>query len=115
MTGESCVPAIVTDDVYSIFEEQEIVPSLADTMISQSGKNKGEGDSGGGGKFEKMAVGRVVYAEEEKMLAFGPVSCVQAQGKLHLISINRPNDFKSAIYFRSRCSRAHPHFESDKN
>ena len=77
MTGESCVPAIVTDDIYSIFEEQEVVPSLADTMTS---KSKGDGDSSGAGKFEKMAVGRVVYAEAEKMLAFGPVSCVQAQG-----------------------------------
>ena len=74
MTGESCVPAIVTDDVYSIFEEQEIVSSLADSMTS---KNK---DDPGAGKIEKLAVGKVVYAEAEKMLAFGPVSCAQMQG-----------------------------------
>ena len=75
VTGESCVPAIVTDDVYSIFEEQEIVPSLADSI---GGRDKNKGD--GGGRLEKMAVGKVVYAEAEKMLAFGPVSCAQAQG-----------------------------------
>lgn len=56
-------------------------------MISTNDKNKSDGDSGGGGKFEKMAVGRVVYAEAEKMLAFGPVSCVQAQGTSHLLGI----------------------------
>lgn len=80
ITGESCVPAIVTDDVYSIFEEQEIVASLADSTVSKGDKDKR--DSGGAGKFEKLAVGKVVYAEAEKMLAFGPVSCTQSQGEL---------------------------------
>jgi hypothetical protein len=56
--------------VYSIFEEQEIVHSLADST--------GDKSSEGGGKIEKLAVGKVVFAETEKILAFGPVSCGQA-------------------------------------
>ncbi len=54
----------------SIFEGQEVAHSLADST--------GDKSTEGGGKIEKLAVGKVVYAQSEKMLAFGPVSWGQA-------------------------------------
>jgi hypothetical protein len=38
----------------------------------------GDKSAEGGGKIEKLAMGKVVYAESEKMLAFGPLSWGQA-------------------------------------
>ena len=94
VTGESCVPAIVTDDFYSIFEEQEIVHSLADST--------GDKSSEGGGKIEKLPVGKVVFAETEKMLAFGPVSCnSQAAGKgvIERVRISNPTKIDIKVKF----------------
>jgi hydrocephalus-inducing protein len=93
VTGESCVPAIVTDDVNNIFEEQEIVHSLADST--------GEKSSEGGGKVEKLAVGKVVYAETEKMLAFGPVSCSLASGRgvVERVKISNPTKIDIKVKF----------------
>jgi len=93
VTGESCVPAIVTDDFYSIFEEQEIVHSLADST--------GDKSSEGGGKIEKLPVGKVVFAETEKMLAFGPVSCSSQAGKgvLERVRISNPTKIDIKVKF----------------
>eukprot|EP01034_Spumella_vulgaris_P022205 gene22205-28319_t len=93
ITGESCVPAIVNDDVNSIFEEQEVVHSLADSTGDKSAE--------GGGKIEKLAVGKVVYAESEKMLAFGPVSCGQAgRGMVERIRISNPTKIDTKVKIR---------------
>ena len=69
LPGDSCFPAITTDDTTSIFEEQEVVNSLADLVGGT------EGDVGS--KLDKLAVGKVIYAEKEKILAFGPIMCGQ--------------------------------------
>eukprot|EP01032_Pedospumella_encystans_P008479 gene8479-10061_t len=93
VTGESCVPAIVTEDINSIFEEQEVVHSLADST--------GEKSSEGGGKLEKLAVGKVVFAEIEKMLAFGPVSCGASSGRgvVERVKISNPTKIDIKVKF----------------
>jgi hypothetical protein len=97
--GESCLPAIVTDDIYSIFEEQQIVNSLADVTAPKS--DDGEAASSGG-KVDKLAVGKVVYAEVENLLAFGPVMCSSGLGKgaVEKIRITNPTKIDTRVFFK---------------
>ena len=67
LSGESCAPAISDKDIMSIFEEQEVVSSMDDTT---------------GGKLERLPVGKVVFAERENILAWGPVLCNSGLGGL---------------------------------
>lgn len=93
LVGESCQPAIVCDDMASIFEEQEIVNSLAEFTGGKS--------SEGEGKLEKLPIGKVVYAESEKMLAFGPVCCSQSgRGVVERIRISNPTKIDIKAKFR---------------
>eukprot|EP01038_Epipyxis_sp_PR26KG_P004323 gene4323-6124_t len=94
MVGESCVPAIVNDDVNSIFEEQEVVSSLLDVT--------GKKDAESVGKIEKLGIGKVVYAEHEKILAFGPVSCGQSnsRGAIERIRISNPTKIDVKVKFQ---------------
>lgn len=98
VTGESCFPAIVDNDVHNIFEEQEIVHSLGDL----SGANDPNSGSDSSGKFEKLPFGKVVYAETEKMLAFGPVLCGQpnTKGTAERIKISNPTKIDTRVKFR---------------
>ena len=97
VTGESCFPAIVDNDIHNIFEEQEQINSLNDI-----GGNSGDGGSESSGKFEKLPFGKVVYAETEKMLAFGPVLCGQpsAKGVCERIKISNPTKIDTKVKFR---------------
>lgn len=92
--GDSCFPAITTEDTTSIFEEQEVVNSLADLV----GGN--EGDIGS--KLDKLAVGKVIYAEKEKILAFGPIMCGQpgTKGVMERIKISNPTKIDCKVKFR---------------
>jgi len=89
VTGDSCVPAIINEDNDSIFEEQEVVSSLADSGASD------------GGKIEKLPVGKVIYAEKEKILAFGPVLCGQQgfKGASERIRITNPTKIDAKVRF----------------
>jgi hypothetical protein len=95
LTGESCVPAILVDDVVGIFEEQEVVSSLAESI--------GNGDSSiaGGVKVDKIGVGKVVYAEADKVLAFGPVLCGAAgsRGVVERVKITNPTKIDTRVAF----------------
>lgn len=97
--GESCLPAIVTDEIHSIFEEQQIVNSLADVTAPKS--DDGEAASSGG-KVDKLAVGKVVYAEVENLLAFGPVMCSSGLGKgaVEKIRITNPTKIDTRVFFK---------------
>ena len=104
IAGESCFPSITTDDFNSIFEEQEIVPSLA--LI------EGKLDSGIG----KLPIGKVVFAELERALVFGPVLCGQAGGKglTERIRITNPTkiDVKVKLRLDPRSAVAEPQKKS---
>jgi hypothetical protein len=92
LVGESCLPAMVCNDFNSIFEEQEIVSSLAES----TGEN-----SVAGGKIEKLPVGKVVFAEAEKTLAFGPVSCAQSgRGVMERVKITNPTKIDIKAKFK---------------
>eukprot|EP01041_Mallomonas_annulata_P003640 gene3640-7257_t len=93
--GDSCFPAIVTDDTHSIFEEQEVVGSLLDVI----GGSEGQGTT----KIEKMPMGKVVYCESEKMLVFGPVVCASGPGKgiSERIKITNPTKIDAKVKFRT--------------
>jgi hypothetical protein len=92
LTGESCVPAIVVDDFVGIFEEQEVVSSLADAVGS---------GSAGAGKAEKIGVGKVVFAEADKVLAFGPVLCgtSTSRGVVERVKITNPTKIDTKVNF----------------
>ena len=89
VTGESCIPAITNEDYESIFEEQEVVSSLLDSGMSD------------GGKIEKLPVGKVIYAEKENILAFGPVLCGQQgyKGACERIRITNPTKIDAKVRF----------------
>ena len=97
LSGDSCFPAITTTDTTSIFEEQEVVNSLADLV----GGN--EGDIGS--KLDKLAVGKVIYAEKEKILAFGPITCGQpgTRGVMERIKISNPTKIDTKVKLRIPC------------
>ena len=101
VSGDSCFPAITVDDVHTIFEEQEVVKSLSDVIApadGTGGNNAGQGSS----KIEKLAVGKVVYAETERMLAFGPIVCGTGQGKgaVERIRISNPTKIDTRVKCR---------------
>ena len=94
LPGDSCFPAITTEDTTSIFEEQEVVNSLADLVGGT------EGDVGS--KLDKLAVGKVIYAEKEKILAFGPITCGQpgTRGVMERIKISNPTKIDTKVKLR---------------
>ena len=59
-----------------------------------------EGDVGS--KLDKLAVGKVVYAEKEKILAFGPIMCGQpgTRGVMERIKISNPTKIDCKVKFR---------------
>lgn len=87
VTGDSCIPAIVDDDMNGIFEEQEVVSQLSEASSS--------------GGIEKLPVGKVVFASQENMLAFGPVLCnnTGAKGVLERIKITNPTKIDAKVKF----------------
>ena len=93
--GESCTPSIVTDDIQSIFEEQEIIHSLNDIKSGTEGSVK----------LENVGIGKVVYSQVEKMLAFGPVMCTTGgrSGSVERIRITNPTkiDVKASFAIQS--------------
>lgn len=102
VSGESCFPAIVVNDFPNIFEEQEVVHSLSDIIESEANAAQLVG------KFEKLSVGKVVYAEVEKMLAFGPVMCNPSGGKgvMERIRISNPTKIDAKVRFRVASTKA---------
>ena len=97
LSGDSCFPAIVNDDVLNIFEEQEVVKDLAGSVVGGE-----EGDGGAAGKIDKLPPGKVVYAETEKLLAFGPVLCgmAGAKGVMERIRITNPTKVDTKVRFK---------------
>lgn len=93
VTGDSCFPSIMTEDISSIFEELEVVPSLS----LPSGGVDGE-DS----KYSKLPVGKVVYAERERLMAWGPVMCgtLGSKGVVERIRITNPTKIDVKVKFK---------------
>ncbi len=92
VSGESCFPAITINASNSIFEEQEVVEAISESV-----------PEGGAGKIEKLPVGKVVYAETENILAFGPIMCnanVQSKGTMERIRITNPTKIDTKVNFK---------------
>ena len=90
INGESCFPAIVTSDYSSIFEEQEIISSL--DMI------EGKPDE----RVENLPPGKVLFAELERTLVFGPILCNQTgnKGAIERIRITNPTKIDVKVRLR---------------
>ena len=104
VVGESCVPAIVTDDIHSIFEEQQIVHSLDELKT-------GGIDAGASVKIENIGIGNVVYSMVEKMLAFGPVMCGIAGGRsgcVERIKLTNPTKIDVKVSFAIKSAEEPP-------
>ena len=96
VVGESCTPYIVTEDIQSIFEEQEVIHSLSDIKSGTEGSVK----------IENIGIGKVIYSQVEKMLAFGPVMCTTVGGRsgcVERIRITNPTkiDVKASFAIKS--------------
>ncbi|CAM9160782.1 unnamed protein product, partial [Discosporangium mesarthrocarpum] len=98
--GESCIPGIQTKDWRSIFEEQSVIPSLADAL--------GGGQRGGGDGYPSVVVGGiggstgagVCFAEEEKMFMFGSVVSSQTPaGVCERFKITNNNKIPCTVTF----------------
>lgn len=103
LLAESCVPGIVTSDWRDIFEEQAVIPSLADVMddawAAGRGGGNGDGAAGGGGGGGR-AGGRVCFAEEQRMFAFGSVVSSQAPtGICERFKISNSNKIPCTVKF----------------
>jgi hypothetical protein len=93
ITGDSCFPSIMTEDIPGIFEELEVVPSLS----LPSGGVDGEDC-----KYTKLPVGKVVFAERERLMAWGPVMCGASgsKGVVERIRITNPTKIDIKVKFK---------------
>ena len=103
LLAESCVPGIVTSDWRDIFEEQSVIPSLADVIddawAAGRGGGNGDGAAGGGGGGGR-AGGRVCFAEEQRLFAFGSVVSSQAPtGICERFKISNSNKIPCTVKF----------------
>ena len=109
LLAESCVPGIVTSDWRDIFEEQSVIPSLADVIDDAwaaaasggggGGLGGGDGAAGGGGRGGR-AGGRVCFAEEQHMFTFGSVVSSQAPiGICERFKISNSNKIPCTVKF----------------
>ncbi len=113
LLAESCVPGIVTSDWRDIFEEQSVIPSLADVMDdawaaaagggggASGGRGGGGGDGAAGGAGRGgRAGGRVCFAEEQRMFTFGSVVSSQAPiGICERFKISNSNKIPCTVKF----------------
>ncbi|CAM9776198.1 unnamed protein product, partial [Laminaria digitata] len=87
LLAESCVPGILTSDWREIFEEQSVIPSLAETMD--------DGGGGGGG-----AGGKHCFAEAERMFTYGSVVSSQTPvGVCERFKITNSNKIPCTVKF----------------
>lgn len=103
LLAESCVPGIITSDWRDIFEEQSVIPSLADVVddawAAGRGGGSGDGAAGGGGGGGR-AGGRICFAEEQRMFAFGSVVSSQAPtGICERFKISNSNKIPCTVKF----------------
>lgn len=100
LLAESCVPGIVTSNWRDIFEEQSVIPSLADVAddswaAAAAVAGGGSGRPGGG-----RAGGRVCFAEEQRMFTFGSVVSSQAPaGICERFKISNANKIPCTVKF----------------
>lgn len=104
LLAESCVPGIITSDWRDIFEEQSVIPSLADVVddawAAARGGGNGDGAAGGGGAGGGRAGGRVCFAEEQRVFAFGSVVSSQAPaGICERFKISNSNKIPCTVKF----------------
>ena len=115
LVGDSCYPCIITDDKSSIFEEIEVVPSLTALIESGTGAGEGVGAEMGTGtrtgmrtgtgddeKHGRVPVGKVVFAEKENIMMWGPVMCGagDTRGVAERIRITNPTKIDIKVKFR---------------
>jgi len=93
LVGESCVPGISTDDWRTIFEEQAIVPSLAEKPGLKS-------KAAPGAKQDITSSG-VFFAEKERLFTFGSVVCSKENKKTNCerFKIFNPNRITAMVDF----------------
>lgn len=114
LLAESCVPGIVTSHWRDIFEEQSVIPSLADVMdddwaaaaaAAAGGKGRGgggggDGAGGGSGASGGRAGGRVCFAIEQLMFTFGSVVSSQVPvGICERFKISNSNKIPCTVKF----------------
>lgn len=111
LSGESCYPAIVNTDFNTIFEEQEVITTI-DEYLSDSQTSSNPSINLGETlslhitpKIDKLAIGKVLFAQRENLLAFGPVMCNPfgsnlKAGVTERIKISNPTKVDTTVRFK---------------
>jgi len=86
IVGETCHPGILTNDFRSVFEEQDVIPSLAEALA-----NKTSGDD---------IMMRPCYCEEEVLFTYGSVVCSShPKGVVERFKISNPHKIPCSVKF----------------
>ena len=110
LSGESCYPVIITEDNYSIFEEIEVISSLS-TLTNSNNNSNGSSNSNNdnnnnnnnnNGKNGKLPIGKVVFAEKERIMLWGAVMCGSygTKGYVQRIRITNPSKIDIKVKFK---------------
>ena len=113
VTGDSCYPCIITEDTSSIFEEIEVISSLASSTVTVTGMRAGMGSRTGMGtgteigseddeKHSRVPVGKVIFAEKENIMMWGAVMCDSGdtRGVAQRVRITNPTKIDTKVKFR---------------
>ena len=109
IAGDSCYPCIITEDTSSIFEEIEVISSLASLVESCTGTGMGSGLEIGAGmgsrddeKHSRVPVGKVIFAEKENIMVWGAVMCGagDTRGVAQRVRITNPTKIDTKVKFR---------------
>jgi hydrocephalus-inducing protein len=88
IVGETCHPGILTNDFRSIFEEQSVIPSLAEALANK-----------GGGVGDDLSL-RPCYCEEEVLFTYGSVVCSNhPKGAVERFKISNPQKIPCTVKF----------------
>ena len=98
LVGETAHPAINTKDLRSVFEEQSVVPSLAEAIASRAISDP----------HGAVASIKPCYAESEKLFTFGCVltSSVVLKGVVERFKISNPNKIPCTVKFALSAAEA---------
>ena len=104
LTGESCYPVIITEDNYSIFEEIEVISSLLTLTTSNNNNNSNNNGNNNieNSKYGKLPIGKVVFAEKERIMLWGAVMCGSygTKGYVQRIRITNPSKIDIKVKFK---------------
>ena len=99
LSGDSCYPVIITGDNHSIFEEVEVISSLSTLVNNSNNDNNGNTENG---RYGKLPIGKVIFAEKERIMVWGAVMCgtYGTKGYVQRVRITNPSKIDVKVKFK---------------